>query len=347
MNLVKALYIITCGISLLNIDLYAMNSEEVINELETMINKENGKQPQLSDKLINSIKAINNELFKRRIVELMSFNVSELIEKLVLKANTWLRKTESSTEGKTINSDFLKNIEKAIQYGKDDTTDKNFKQAIEELQKSQAEVKCVLMATKKDRSFKDLWINPKDVSSHARKALTAKLESLADIYLESFETNAPLSTKSLLKSLALVTKYGHLDTSGQEQVKGALEEISKNTVGKLLLYRILINARKKPFRLYIIHAPTFSITDFDKENSIYGLNLSPELSRILSFPIFSDESADSSVMYRENEPAFDVAIFHELVHLFHKLTNKQRVTYYATGKDEFGASGISKHPLFR
>lgn len=347
MNLVKTLYIITCGISLLNIDLYAMNSEEATNELETIINEENGKQPQLSDKLINSIKATNNELFERKIAELMSFNMSELIEKLALKVNTGLRKAESSTERKTINIDFLKNIEEAIQYGKNDLISPNFIQTIRKLQGFQAEVEGALMATKKDLSFKDLWINPDDVSPHEMETLTAKLESLIDAYLESFGANSPITMKNILRSLALVIKYGPLDTSEQEQAKRALEEISRNTVGKLLLYRILIEAKEKPFSLYIIHAPTFSMTDFDKENSIYGLYLSPEISEKLNFPIFAGGSADSSIMYKENEPNLDVAIFHELVHLFHKLTNRRRADNYATGKDAFGASGISKHPLFR
>lgn len=195
--------------------------------------------------------------------------------------------------------------------------------------------------------FSILWIDPikEGDFSEKKETLVAKLESLVITYLESFAFLLP-NKRNTLQSLTLVVRYGALSSCEVGQVRAALKKIADNVIGKLLLYRILIEAKKQPFSLYITSAPAFFNVAWDQKNNIYGLGLSPKLSNKLNFPVFSDVKSDSTVMYGENEPGLDLAIFHELVHLFHKLNNYKRSINYSSGKDMSESSDIRRHPLF-
>lgn len=317
-----------------------LNNDAYATKLDSIIVAKKGKQPELTDKLIEELNVISSKEFISELDGVISFNLPELIEKLVNNVNS-----EISEETNKANLEFLQNIANAIQNGKDNAAYAEFAQSVEKLQVYKDSVMSAIQASPKKTLFPSLWIDSVEEANFLEKkeTLVAKLESLVITYLESFTALCP-KKRNTLQSLTLIIRYGAISSNDEEQIREAFNQIANNTIGKLLLYRILIEAKKKPFSLYITSAPAFFNVVWDQ--NIYGLGLSPKLAKQLNFPVFADIKADSTVMYRENEPDLDVAIFHELVHLFHKLTNYARSNNYASGKDSEGKSDIRRHPLF-
>ncbi|MBE6447527.1 MAG: hypothetical protein E7015_03535 [Alphaproteobacteria bacterium] len=316
-----------------------LNNDAYATKLDSIIVAEKGKQPELTDKLIEELNTISSKEFISELEGLISFDLPELIEKLVNNVN------EGTEPDKQVNLKFLQDIANVLQKGKGNTTYAEFAQSIKELQAYGKHVMSVIEASPKKTLFSILWIDSIEEAdfSETKEALVAKLESLVITYLESFTALCP-KKRNTLQSITLIIRYGAISSNDEKQIREAFNEIANNTIGKLLLYRILIEAKKKPFSLYITSAPAFFNVVWDQ--NIYGLGLFPKLANQLNFPVFSDKIADSTVMYSENEPDLDVAIFHELVHLFHKLTSGIRSNNYASGKDTVGNSDIRRHPLF-
>ena len=337
MNFLQKILLIAVAVIIpFNIDTYATT-------LDDKIEAEKGKQPELTDKLIEELNAISSKEFMSELEGLISFNLPELIGKLVNNVN------EGTEPDKQVNLKFLQDIANVLQKGKGNTTYAEFAQSIKELQAYRKHVMSVIEASPKKTLFSILWIDSIEEAdfSETKEALVAKLESLVITYLERFISLYPTKKRNILQSLISVVRYGALSTYEAEQVRAAFEKIANNTIGKPLLYRILIEAKKKPFFLYITSAPAFFNAAWDQKNGIYGLGLSPQLSNKLSFPVFSNTEADSTVMYAEKEPDLDLAMFHELVHLFHKLNNYRRSINYSSGKDGVsGSSDVRQHPLF-
>lgn len=320
----------------LNIDTHAKTLDEMITDARNT-------QPELKDGLIAGIKKITKSEFMDKLRKIISFDVSKLIEKLVTNVNSGIK------TGEKINLEFLKNIANTLQIVKnDDLLYGNISRSLLALQRYKGEVVRAINASPKKALSSVLWIDSiqEDDFSETKETLVARLESLIIAYLESFNLSHSIKRNKLLQSLTLIIRYGALSQNEEEQIKEAFEKIADNTIGKLLLYRILIEAQKNPFSLYIINAPAFFNTPWDQKSSIYGLGLSLKLSNKLNFPVFSNIEPDSTVMYAENEPDLDLAIFHELVHLFHKLNHYERSIGYSSGKDGSGSSDIRRHPLF-
>ena len=107
----------------------------------------------------------------------------------------------------------------------------------------------VIEASPKKTLFSILWIDSIEEAdfSETKEALVAKLESLVITYLERFISLYSTKKRNIIQSLISVVRYGALSTYEAEQVRAAFEKIANNTIGKLLLYRILIEVKKNHF----------------------------------------------------------------------------------------------------
>lgn len=313
-----------------------------------IINVEESEQPELNEGFIKKANSFSKEDLIDTLKPTISFDISQLIRILATTVNAGIK------GGEQVNHEFLTQIAITLKKSKEAKNPEEIEPFLLDKQKFKDHVGSVIIASPKEHLFPILWIGEKQAFSNiktelefqeAKEMLIAKLESLVITYLECFSRFT--TNKNILQSLTLIIRYGSLSNEEQGEVMKALYEMANNSVGKLLLYRILIEIKKAGgVSLYITSAPAFFNVAWDRKNKIYGLGLSPALAKKLNFPVFSNASYESTLMHEENEPDLDLAIFHEMVHLFHKLNNFERSNNYTSGKNSLAISDIRMHPLF-
>ncbi len=143
-----------------------------------------------------------------------------------------------------------------------------------------------------------------------------------------------------------------------EKIKNALKFICNQTTGKLLIVRLLVavNKTKKLTGNYTLTIKNGKECRADNERSI---TLDLETLQELRYTLFSDCKQDNSILMTSNLDEklenVDVALFHEMVHVFHGINSlknvgseiSKKLVYYKNGCTNSGISNVVKHPLFK
>lgn len=172
-------------------------------------------------------------------------------------------------------------------------------------------------------------------------------------------------------------------TERNNEITAALRQICQQNVGKLLIVRLLIALKRNfqnvsSYTLYLEEGPLCHVyqhyvkgarvndniqkrSDKNRRNTNYSvITLNLDLLKEIRYTLFCDSSiSDSILMSDDSYPEFDnidVALFHEMVHVFHLFTPadedddiavSSKHSIYLAGQDDDGSYNIALHKLFR
>lgn len=152
------------------------------------------------------------------------------------------------------------------------------------------------------------------------------------------------------------TKFHDTETE-RKKLKEILANISKNIVGRLLLIRIGIAYLKNTKCKKQIKIKFGDACNINFKDNIVSIN--QNIADSVCYTTFSNrDGKDGPFLMHEKagEAGIDVALFHELVHAFHRINSLENVgngmspkklIYYKNGCTNSGISNVVKHPLFK